>query len=176
MSGNAMLKAATELREGLAGVAAELAGNGDRGRGVLAERRSPSRRAGTRRRLRGADRRVCAAKRACRSCRSSTGPRESRGRRMRQWRGRVLPDFTYGCHASTSEVDQRHRACAACCDTWRRNDVDARSNPASVRGRSLVPWRWVSARRCRSGSSSRRHRPDGHVRGILIPSGRDSRR
>ena len=73
------------------------------------------------------------------------------------WRGRVFPDFTYGCHAADVEVDLdsgRTRSCA----TWRPTTWARRSTRSRSRARSRARWRWGSATRSPRRSSSGRAR------------------
>ena len=104
MSGNAVLKAARELREQLAGVAAELleveaeqVEFGPEGVAVAGGERSVEFRA-----LLAACASVDVPWHVLATYRAPKGvPWQA----DENWRGRVFPDFTYGCHAADVEVD-----------------------------------------------------------------------
>ena len=132
MSGNAVLKAARELRDQLAGVAAELlevdAERVEFGPGGVRER-DGERSIGFRKLLA-----------ACASVdmpwhvlATYRAPKGVPWQADESWRGRVFPDFTYGCHAADVEVDldtgqvRVLRYVAA-------HDVGQAINPQSVEG------------------------------------------
>lgn len=133
MSGNAVLKAATELREGLAGVAAELLATETEDVEFSPNGVHP---AGEPERVVGFPALIAACARRSvpwQKLSVFNGPKGVPWKADEQWRGRVLPDFTYGCHAVDIEVDQDTghvrvlRYVAA-------HDVGRAINPASVRG------------------------------------------
>jgi CO/xanthine dehydrogenase Mo-binding subunit len=133
MSGNAVLQAAGELREELRPVAAELlevgpdevefAGNG------VAPAADPARRVEFSALVAECARRGIAWHRLS----TFRAPGGEPWRSDADWRGRVFPDFTYGCHAADVEVDPETgrvrvlRYLAA-------HDVGRAINPQSVEG------------------------------------------
>jgi CO/xanthine dehydrogenase Mo-binding subunit len=132
MSGNAVLKAARELRENLAGVAADLL--------EVAPDEIEFGPEGVRER---AGDRALSFEQLLAACASVNAPwhvlathRAPKGvpwQADENWRGRVFPDFTYGCHAADVEVDLDSgqvrvlRYVAA-------HDVGQAINPQSVEG------------------------------------------
>ena len=132
MSGNAVLKAARELREQLAGVAAELLEVDPERVEFEAEgvRERDGERAIEFRKLLAA----CASVDVPWHVHSTyRAPKGVPWQAHESWRGRVFPDFTYGCHAADVEVDLDSgrtrvlRYVAA-------HDVGQAINPQSVEG------------------------------------------
>jgi CO/xanthine dehydrogenase Mo-binding subunit len=130
MSGNAVVQAAGELREQLRPLAAELL----EAQPDEVEFADEGIRAGNRR-VEFADVVAAAARRQVAWHRLSIfrAPGGEAWRSEASWRGRVFPDFTYGCHAADVEVDpetgrvQLLRYVAA-------HDVGRAINPQSVEG------------------------------------------
>ncbi len=133
MSGNAVLQAAGELKEELRPLAADLleadADDVEFARGGVCTAANPEQRVGF------AELIGAAAQRQVPWHRLSTfrAPGGEAWRRDAAWRGRVFPDFTYGCHAVDLEVDPETgrvsvlRYLAA-------HDVGRAINPQSVEG------------------------------------------
>ncbi|MBD0317291.1 MAG: xanthine dehydrogenase family protein molybdopterin-binding subunit [Thermoleophilia bacterium] len=133
MSGNAVLQAAGELKEGLRPLAAELLDadpdDVEFAGGAVSASDDPGRRIAFAELIGAAAQRQVAWHRLS----IFRAPGGEAWRREGTWRGRVFPDFTYGCHAVDLEVDPETgrvfvlRYLAA-------HDVGRAINPQSVEG------------------------------------------
>ncbi len=133
MSGNAVLKAATELRDGLSEVAAAML-DVEADRVVFSpdgvhDGDEPDRTVGFPALIAECARRDVPWQRLS----VFNGPKGAAWKADERWRGRVLPDFTYGCHAVDIELD-RETGHVRVLRYVAAHDVGRAINPASVRG------------------------------------------